>query len=198
MVDEFEKDGKPLHGETMPNDALVWKRIWDGMWSTSPAMNGFIRERASMVNGRQYVAVHVRLGSGVGERGNRFQTGKSWQQIARCMGKKALDMRERVMNGNGKVFLATDTVKFRETFKKEFGKIGGKETDVIYGNWDTKHVASLKQKVDDDSDMWKTIVMEWVLMTKAKAVVGNRSRFSEIAALVGGITNREFVELGEC
>lgn len=186
----FGDEGMPLEGE-------VFGEIFRAVLRTSPGMNRFMMEHAGELIKRRYVAVHARLGSGVSEGGPRFEGKMSWNELAGCLGRRALAMSKR-LGGDGTLFLATDSPSFRYVFRRAVGKLGGKERNVLFGTWGTKHVGRMRAGDEKDLILFKVAVMECLLLGKGIGMVSTRSRFATMGAYLGGIKEREVIEPEKC
>lgn len=183
--------------EGMPSEGEVFGEIFRAVLRTSPQMNRFMIEHAGELMERRFIAVHARLGTGVREGGPRFEGKVSWNELAECLGRKALAMSTR-LHGDGTLFLATDSPGFRHVFRRVVGKLGGKERNVLFGTWGTKHVGRMRAGNERDLKLFKMALMDCLLLGRGIGMVSTRSRFATMGAYFGGIKEREEVEPGKC
>lgn len=186
----FDDEGMPLETE-------VFGEMFRAVFRPSPRMNRFMAEHAGDLVRRRFVAIHVRLGSGVREGGPRFESKLSWEELAACVGKRALAMSKR-LGGDGTFFLATDSPGFRYVFQRAVGKLGGKEGNVLFGTWGTKHVGRMSAGDEKDLTLFKIAVMECLLLGRGIGMVSTKSRFASMGAFLGGVKEREVVQPNDC
>lgn len=149
---------------------------------------------------KTYIAVHARLGEGVGEENlDRFKISRnelSVKSIGICIGELGADLAAEEKTRN--IFVATDTPKARKWIqkgiqRKNLGAI------VRYIDEDVIHIAKLGQKGNENSDdlVYSTFV-DNALLSNSKAILYIKSGFSDIAIWTGIIQKRIEIDLTKC
>lgn len=193
LIDQLGID--KIDDERMPSDAEIYHEIFKSILQISPKFQAFIKANADGIIGHKYVGIHARVGEGVLETGPRFAERREWHRLSTCMGNLALDMMKS-HQGDGTVYLATDTRHFRVVFEKEMNKLGLK---VLMGKWEPKHLARMRHVDDQDFDQFQIAVMEMLLLGKGVALVATDSRYSIAGANIGGLSHVKTVGIrGSC
>lgn len=170
------------------------------------------------VKRRPYIGVHIRLGKGVGERGQRFaRSSKDFRIPARCLASRAVRLAFMVGDPALPIFLATDTPSVRHEFEQAVKDAAHGRVDVVFGQWSAVHssrsryaalqgmeerkwgnVSSQNGGSGDNgsTDAWKGMWDSFVdvgLLGHAQHVVALYSSFARMAFAVG--TTDSVIEL---
>lgn len=141
-----------------------------------------------------YVAVHARLGIGVGEPLGRFgKISVKQRRAAKCLASRAV--RVSLMTGipTPPVFLATDTPAFRETFRMAVREMSAGRVKVVSGEWDVVHSNKMTPIADEEPEVkderlirviWGSY-MDLLVMGHARHIVGLYSSFPRLAFALG-------------
>lgn len=195
---ELWGDGGRIGEEGMPGDEVVFSEIFVTLLRMSPEFKGFVQKQTGGLLKRRYVAVHARLGKGVSESGTRFGAQERWGRYAECLGRRAVRMGMR-LGGDGSLFLASDSPEFRRVFRRAVAKIEkGWVRGVVYGGWETKHLARMMSRNRTDWELFQLSIVEFVLLGRGVGLVSGQSRFASAGRLVGGVEEREVVRIEEC
>lgn len=173
------------------------------------------------VKRRPYIGVHIRLGKGVGEHGERFARSSKDPRIpARCLASRAVRLASMVGDPALPIFLATDTPSVRHEFEQAVKDAAYGRVEVVFGQWSAVHssrsrYAALKllnerkwgnatsqNRETGDNDnadaslawkgMWDSFI-DVALLGHAQHVVALYSSFARMAFAVG--TTDSVIEL---
>lgn len=151
-------------------------------------MEGGVGEGLVDVN-KPYVAIHARLGYGVGEirtAGRRFRLenyGVDMTAMGECFAQKAWEMARR--NGvSDRFYLATDTIEFRDVLYAGLRRRMERAV-LMFGEWDVKHVRDLKGGDEDDLDRYVNTFVEVLLLAGGLGIIHLRSGFADLAIWMG-------------
>lgn len=150
-------------------------------------------------DGRPYIAVHARVGIGIGE-GNitRFSPlSRNLLLTAFCLASRAV--RLALFSGNPAlpIFLATDTPKFRPLFQEVAHRLSGGRVTVIHGGWDVAHTDRLRDQHKDlgqifdkqqDSYEWEVVYasyMDLIMLGHAEHIISIFSTFPRLGQALG-------------
>lgn len=149
-------------------------------------------------NERPYIAVHARIGTGVGEFQGRFQDVQSNMVVpARCLASRAIRLSHMAGYPPLPIFLATDTIEFRALFQQMVKDISShNRVAVLMGDWDVVHSSRFawhNQHVFNATEekrtrSWKKIwgsYMDLVMIGHAEHVVALYSAFPRFAFSLG-------------
>lgn len=154
--------------------------------------------------GQGYVAVHARIGEGVGETTGRFQrVVKNLTIPARCLASRAVHISFMTGTPPPPVFLATDTPSFRAEFTRAVNEASHGRVSVLHGNWDVIHSSKLdfqmrNQKLSRENNTieWNGIwasYMDLIMLGHAEHLIALQSSFPRLAFALG--TAETFTEL---
>lgn len=152
--------------------------------------NGFIQPR------RPYIAVHARIGRGVGEypTGRFKDVSENMKAAALCLASRAV--RLAYMSGNPAlpIYLATDTAEFRNIFEKAATKISHNRVQILSGEWKVIHSTKLTKQQNANitgsgeeifrEAMWGSY-MDLVMLGHAEHIVALYSSFPRLALAIG-------------
>lgn len=157
-----------------------------------------IRQRLNRVDTtRPYIAVHARVGSGIGEGHLRRFTYVSRNLLipARCLASRAVRLAFLAGSPSLPIFLATDTPRFRDLFKSVVYDMSNGRVKVIHGNWDVKHTEKIRQRRGTPSTADKVHSNEWnvmrasyidlLILGHAEHVISIFSAFPRLAQALG-------------
>lgn len=150
---------------------------------------------------RPYIAVHGRIGTGVGELGSRFW--KVAQDIlipARCLASRAVRLAMLAGNPALPIFLATDTPRFREVFHRVVYNMTHGRIEVVNGNWSVAHSNKIAHRISlrhaggvkavgdeaikEQNNVWSSY-LDLVMLGHAEHIVALYSSFPRFALAVG-------------
>lgn len=190
------------------HEASAFAALFRVFFQPVPAVTAALTKATARFPPR-FAAVHARLGRGVGESGPRFA-------LADRMGLAAAAMcfAERVAAAAGQgdvvdhawdaVYLATDTMEFREEFERALSKtLPTARLLPSPKSFEPVHTARCllppgqSWTVDQERDCTHAMV-EMLVLSRAHALVANPSSFSKVAALIGNLTQPDFVYLNKC
>lgn len=145
---------------------------------------------------RPYIAVHARIGSGVGEVNGRFKdVQKDMIVPARCLAYRALRMSFMAGYHPLPIFLATDTTEFRTIFQNVVASISHGRIAVVTGDWDVVHSGrfnDVPQNVSQDekkkTESWKKVwgsYMDLAILGHAEHILSLYSEFPRFALALG-------------
>lgn len=181
--------------ETLRGDATLFAAVFNTLFRPTQTFATFMMQRAGpLVTRGDYIATHARLGSGVSEGGPRFDR-IDHECVARTLLRAARKWQGQVCARD--IFLATDTPTFRDIFHRlaESERVG----DVLYGDWDTKHLSHMTRKDESDRELFYLSLLELVLIGRGKAIIGMGSRFADVGGFFGGRDANIVIGLnGEC
>lgn len=147
-------------------------------------------------NARPYIAVHARIGTGVGEVNGRFEDVQdNWTVPARCLGIRAVRLASISGSPPLPVFLATDTTEFRTVFLDIVRDISRGQVSVLSGDWDVVHSGrfshpelTLNHSNVKNTASWKRVwgsYMDLVMLGHAEHIVSLYSEFPRFAFALG-------------
>lgn len=146
---------------------------------------------------RPYIAVHARIGTGVGELHGRFQdVQKDMVVPARCLASRAIRLSYMAGYPPLPIFLATDTVQFRSLFRKVVKGISYNRVTVFVGDWDVVHSSRFawnnqhmfNETEEKQTRSWKKVwgsYMDLVMIGHAEHIVSLYSEFPRFAFALG-------------
>lgn len=145
---------------------------------------------------RPYIAVHARIGRGVGELNGRFKDVQNDLTVpARCLGIRAVRLSTVTGHPPLPIFLATDTTEFRTLFSEIVKDISRGQVTVLSGDWDIVHSgrfnpldSSLNQSDYNNTTSWKKVwgsYMDLVMLGHAEHIVSLYSEFPRFAFALG-------------
>lgn len=154
----------------------------DKNWLVKP----FVRPK------RPYIAVHARIGAGVGENGtNRFKNiSENAKLAAGCLASRAVRLSFLAGSPALPVYLATDTPKFKDIFEKVVYSYSNGRIDVVSGNWSVQHSNKLvanvnkKSRKRDWAAMWGAY-MDLVMLGHGEHILALYSSFPRLALAIG-------------
>lgn len=158
-----------------------------------------------------YVAIHARLGYGLGEikkDASRFdlaRSGTTLHGMAKCFANSAMQLSNEIHKGykskrhwyRPHFFLATDTPSFRPLVAQELGNKMPSSV-LTYVDADVKHVRELQVSAHDDIGMFMDMFVDVFLLSWSNALLNLRSGFSDLAVWMGGVCNQRVVTYKEC
>ncbi|KAI0564558.1 hypothetical protein FGB62_25g028 [Gracilaria domingensis] len=152
-------------------------------------------------NARPYIAVHARIGSGVGEYQGRFMDiTHDMRTGAMCLASRAVRLAHMSGHPPLPIYLATDTPSFREVFREVVRNFSHGRVDVVAGDWDVVHInaflypnnTGMEQPPAPQRALRDTCV-DLVMLGHAEHMVALYSSFPRLALGVG--TARTLTEL---
>lgn len=149
----------------------------------------------------RYIAVHARLGVGVGEmtQARFLNLSVDLNEPARCLVNRAVKLSLMGTNNGteGKalpIFLATDTPSFRQTFRDMVAAISGDRIRVEFGDWGVLHssrtirgresTASINEAAEKG---FMGVWMDLMMLGHSEHMVALYSSFPRLAMAVGDI-----------
>lgn len=143
---------------------------------------------------KDFVSLHVRLGSGVGENIKRFTSfmnGRTLNSIADCLARKALRYaRASKLSRQPRFYLATDTHEFRRAFSDSVRKLD-ESAVVMYGPWQPRHTRSLSTSGESDLQEFRQTFLDLFFLSRGKSMLKGRSGFPNLAVWMGSISNQK-------
>lgn len=147
-------------------------------------------------SGRPYVAVHARLGTGVGETAGRFERiARNLIVPARCLAARAVHLSLLIGSPPLPIYLATDTPAFRTEFANAVREASHARVAVKHGNWSIVHSSKLQFFTSSrnlsryfDSAEWHAIwagYMDLIMLGHAKHIIALHSTFPKFAFALG-------------
>lgn len=142
--------------------------------------------------GTPYVAVHARLGLGVGEghleRFRKQSMPENFSKLAQCLARQSL-VRARAQGFRKafKIFLATDTPHFREKFEDAMHAIAPK-VHVLYSEEEVVHISTIHRNSSDKTPLRETYLkslVELLTLGDAADLVSLKSDFSLLGFRLG-------------
>lgn len=134
--------------------------------------------RRTLYNGTgesYYISVHARIGEGVAELGERFDSVKGNKQAtAKFLATKAMKLSTITDSYALPIFLATDTLQFRKIFSETVQSLSKGKVPVFHGGWDIYHSKR------DDGQLIETF-LDLLILGHGKHIVSLRSGFPDIA-----------------
>lgn len=156
-----------------------------------------VSKRTYKPNERPYIAVHARIGTGVGEVHSRFHDVQRNMIVpARCLASRAIRLSYMAGYPPLPIFLATDTVEFRALFRSVVKDISHDNVAVLVGDWDVVHSSRFawhnQQVLGEDEEKrsrsWKKVwgsYMDLVMIGHAEHIVSLYSEFPRFAFALG-------------
>lgn len=169
---------------SLPPSHEIFSRIFKVLLKPAPLLQKVIDGRMTGLS-KPYISVHARLGRGIGEKGARFRSTLSYEDMAKCFVEVA--SREGKKRNVNKYYLATDTKSFRKVFQRVLMKeVKGAEL-IRFDNVDPIHTASCMQF----KGACLHTMFELIVLSRGRAVVASRSNYSKVGAFIGNITLTE-------
>lgn len=151
--------------------------------------------------GRPYIAVHARLGKGVGEISQRFEDiMEELKTPAMCLATRAILLSLNSGSPPLPVFLATDTNEFREVFSESVRRMSHNRVRVASGDWNAVHtkdvVVSLQHLLESRNNtqregiesartaLWESYA-DLLMLGQAEHIVALYSSFPRLAFALG-------------
>lgn len=141
-----------------------------------------------------FIALHARLGEGVGESRGRFAPLAHRRKLAKCLAEVAIQAAK--VYGTSAFFLATDTPSFRPLLKQALGKrvanvrfVGEERLLPLH----TSHCDS-----EEERDRCVYAFLEMLGLARGDAIVALPSGFSLIAGFVGNVDDYRVVDVMSC
>lgn len=140
---------------------------------------------------KEYIAVHARLGQGVGEASVRFSRLIEEPQVAAyCLARRAIALahgfKQKYRQDPLPIYLATDTPEFRQTFVSSVFRLSRGKVGVLSGDWDVVHTNRLFGRAKEFSEQ---VVLDGLLdlsmLGYAQHIVAFYSSFARLALLMG-------------
>lgn len=175
----------------LKDDYSVLAHLFHTLFTPSPllARTFLTRSPLSTAASQNYIALHIRLGKGVGETGARFRDINERCVHAKMVHTvKAIQKRHPFLNT---VFIATDTPQTRRNFM-QVAQSEGLASSVLAGDWDIKHSALLRPNKSDSADadhklnQYLLSMLDMLLLAKANVLVAMKSRFADFAGFMSG------------
>lgn len=182
------------------------------LFQSTPELQAAIRQRLLTptlqklisVNNEPYIALHARLGYGLGELekdARRFdlqRAGTSLRGMARCFVDTALAHSNQYSSSSApQFFLATDTPEFQPLVASELAARLPTAT-LAYVDVDVKHLRDLSVDVGHDVATFMNTFLDLFLMSSATSIINLRSGFSDLAVWMGALCNQYVVTHDEC
>lgn len=148
-------------------------------------------ETGLMMSNRSYIAVHARLGKGVGEESERFAgIIENMAKAAKCLAARAISVSLICGERPQPIFLATDTLEFRDNFKATVADLSHGRVEVVTGNWNVVHSTRMRgtgQAVSDEPMervMWGSYI-DLLMLGHAQHSIALYSSFPRLALVLG-------------
>lgn len=155
-------------------------------------------------DGTPFMAIHARLGYGLGEiqtDSGRFdlqRSGTSMLGMARCfVDAVAAHVEWSTPSSEPRVFLATDTPEFRPLVSTELAKRVPK-AHLVSMDADVKHVRDLSAKTQKDIDSFMDTFVDVFLLSSASVLFNLRSGFSDLAVWMGATCRQHLITYEHC
>lgn len=151
-------------------------------------------------NARPYIAVHARIGTGVGEfPAVRFkEIGQQLRVAAKCLASRAVRLAFFSGSPPYPIFLATDTPEFRELFAQTVANMSQNRIDMVSGNWDVIHSnkighphlskarpRSAQSEADEERKAMVGSYMDLIMLGHAEHIIALYSSFPRLALALG-------------
>lgn len=144
---------------------------------------------------RPYIAVHARIGKGVGEGMSRFGAISAKLEVAaKCLASRAIRLSHMSGTPSLPIFLATDTAEFRYIFRDIVKEMSHGRIEVVSGEWDVVHSNRLKNRIHKNGTvvdvaenrrvMWSTF-FDLIILGHGEHVLALYSSFPRLAAYLG-------------
>lgn len=149
--------------------------------------------------GHQYLAIHARIGKGVGETGgDRFfiQKKASLVELCECFFNKSI----AVLNENPNlksIYVATDTPEFGQIFELRL-KLAMPHINLISKHvrlGEPKHTKLCRFKEDRQC---MQVVLDFVFLSKCNYLIASHSSFSKVAHVVGNMAEKYIISYPQC
>ncbi|KAI0564559.1 hypothetical protein FGB62_25g029 [Gracilaria domingensis] len=154
-------------------------------------------------NARPYIAVHARVGSGVGEfkEIGRFKNiGRDMKTGAMCLAARAVRLAHMSGHPPLPIYLATDTPSFRDVFREVVGNFSHGRVEVVGGDWNVVHINAFTlpnntrgAQTPKQQKALRDVYADFVMLGHAEHIVALYSSFPRLAQGVG--TARTLTEL---
>eukprot|EP00172_Hildenbrandia_rubra_P000726 Plantae.Rhodophyta-Hildenbrandia_rubra.ctg14.p1 GENE.Plantae.Rhodophyta-Hildenbrandia_rubra.ctg14~~Plantae.Rhodophyta-Hildenbrandia_rubra.ctg14.p1 ORF type:complete len:458 (-),score=48.16 Plantae.Rhodophyta-Hildenbrandia_rubra.ctg14:1283-2656(-) len=189
----------PLH--TFDINRAVLRALFKPSSALSKRKNNL---RSALRIQRPYLAIHARVGVGVGEMkkyaGRFSQFANNLDIVAYRLVKVVVD-RKKLENitGSCSVFLATDTPALRPLFEKEIRR-QDKSLKLIGGNWVPHHYIESnrvgRSEINAHHKAFWDMVLDLTMLGEAQSFVHLRSGFSDAALWLGNAKSSVLVKWG--
>lgn len=147
-----------------------------------------------------YVAVHARLGHGIGELGTRFNLtmqGGSLKLVATCLARTAVaEAVEADLPEPQTFYLATDTPKFSRLFRREIGK-WSKDARVEEMGLSVTHSAEMVNATAAEKEAFLDTAVDLFFLSAGDRLVSLPSGFANLARWFGDAPHNE-KNVGQC
>lgn len=147
---------------------------------------------------RPYVAVHARLGLGVGELGKferRFK-GK-FETAAKCFSSEIKKFETANSIRDTLVYIATDTSEFIPVFERVMAK-SFLNTRVIHMNAKPMHYDHIRKRGGKNTLLYLNIHLESLLIGHAMHIISFSSGFADVSFWRGNATSHKILEYAQC
>lgn len=163
----------------------------------------------SILQGK-YIGVHARVGLGLAEAGDRFDTIRERLDIpAKCLARRAVLLAKVSKGYPCPIFLATDTSSFREIFFREVEIISGHTITIFHGRWNAVHsyynidmekTHLNRSKGEQDLKMLQMMetYADLSLLGRAQHIVALPSSFARFAFAIGNATSFTQTGINDC
>lgn len=139
-----------------------------------------------------FIGVHARLGTGLGESGPRFSSGRSQGRVAECFVKSALAFGDA--HDIHKYYLATDTVPFRDVFERVLLRVRPNASLIRFDDIVPVHTKGCKNNASECT----STMLELVVLSKSSYIVASKSSFSKVAGYIGNVTVESLGVITDC
>ncbi|CAN8061589.1 unnamed protein product [Agarophyton chilense] len=155
-------------------------------------------------NARPYIAVHARVGAGVGEAhdGFRFaEISRNMKSGAMCLASRAVKLAHMSGHPPLPIYLATDTPAFRGVFRQVVGNFSHGSVEVVGGDWDALHTNAFELSgrpqrslpTPKQKKALRDVCIDFVMLGHGEHIVSLYSSFPRLAQGVG--TARTLTEI---
>lgn len=150
---------------------------------------------------KPYLAIHARLGKGVGEVGGpRFLSSShvSIERWCNCFVHFAVNKIISTNTSNlQQIYLATDTTEFRKCFETRFENALSHVQQVKVAQPGLLPIHT-KRCITPINEACQFTIAEFTLLSNAELMIASTSSFSRVASLIGNVRNVEIVNRKHC
>lgn len=134
-----------------------------------------------------YIAVHARIGIGIGEGAGRFTNiGNKQYEAAKCLATRAIALSNMASPSQLPIFLATDTLQFRKIFRDAVTDLSNRRIPVVTGEWNVVHTGRMHlNRTKGLQNAISGSYMDLVLLGHAQHIVAFYSSFPRLALWLG-------------
>lgn len=184
--------------QNLPRCAHFYKDIFESVLRPRYEISQIVQKYSKIVK-RGYLAIHARLGLGVGEvGGDRFSLGnkQTLKKLCHCFVDQTMATLKR-LDPISTVYLATDTIEFQICFERQLQE---RDTNILVLSQRTRigkpiHIKRCSKNFDRTC---LQVLLDFVFLSKAAELIASPSSFSKMAYLTGGVSKRTILSARDC